>query len=113
MSFPKTIEEFREHMLAVQAQFARTNVNPPVEERTYILGIIDGKHAVHSVIIGSPGQIHEDFWPVAGTRRWRYAIWAQRLCLLRDAQGKAEYELTDEEREAVRRHLAKKGFNLH
>lgn len=48
-------------------QFATTNVNPPVAERTYILGIIDGNDAVHSVIIGVPGQIHEDFG------RWRPA----------------------------------------
>lgn len=105
-------EDLIARLIAAQKALAPNGTNPPVGQRSYVLGIIDGNDAVHSVIVTSPGQVHEDFWPLAGTRRWRYAIWAERLALLYDAQGKAEYRLNDEEVEWVRAHLRRKGFRL-
>ncbi len=87
-------------------------INPPIEKRTYILGVIDSHGAVHSVIIGSPGQVHEDFWPIPAPKRWRYAIWRKQLCVLGDAAGNPRFDLTVEERDAVQQHLARKGYEL-
>ncbi len=105
----QSIEALLATIRAAQAQFATTNVNPPKEQRTYVLGIIDSHGAVHSVVPGNPGMIHEDFWPVA-YKKWRYATWRSALCVLGDKTDSAEHKLTEEEADAVMRHLEKKGL---
>jgi hypothetical protein len=83
--------------------------HPPIGQRTYVLGIIDSHGAVHSVLARHPGQIHEDFWPVA-YRKWRYATWCKQLCVLGDKTESVEHRLTVEEVDAIERHLEKKGL---
>ena len=104
-----TAAEILAKIKAAQAQFSATNINPPPGQRTYVLGIIDSHGAVHSVVPGHPGMVHEDFWPVA-YRKWRYATWRRSLCVLGDKTESAEHRLTDEEKDAIERHLEKKGL---
>ncbi len=99
------MNEFLKLIAEVKASMERAR---PV----YVLGIIDGYDAVHSVE-AKPFQVHDDFWPTAGPRRWRYLIATKQLVSILGEHGEPAYTLQPDELDAVRAHLKRKGYELN